>query len=150
MADDSVMGKYDLSPNELEAIKRRWREGGYITEVNSTATQLVKERRTHHRFQPLFEIEIRDSQNPLFVGIVNDIHHKGLQVIGLKAEINKERQLVITAAPHKVYEDIPFHAQCRWAMVNDCGFCVAGFRIIEISPHASRELQKLLDNLKCV
>lgn len=141
------MEKYGLNPAELKIIKRRW-----LCSVPKSADPFVEtftgiQRRTVPRREPLYQIPVYDKDNPLNRGIIDDIHVKGLRIIGIIVMTDERKTFAIHTKPYNIYGTLTFEAECRWSMINENGECVAGFRITNISQGNTNELKKLINAL---
>jgi len=130
-------------------IKQMWQQDENSTTTSSTvrSSQTLRQRRALPRHFPFYEINVYEAQDPQSLGAINDIHREGLQVVKINVLTYEVKNLIIPSQPYDAHADIKLKAQCRWSMIDERGFCVAGFKIAEISTHAARELQKLIDNL---
>jgi hypothetical protein len=149
LGDGPVMEKYALAPKQLMVIKQMWQQGRDPTAIGSTvrSSQTLRQRRALPRHFPFYEISVYEAEAPQCPGAINDIHREGLQVEKIDVLMYEVKDLIIPSQLHDAHADIKLKAQCRWSIINECGFCVAGFKIADISTHAAHELQKLIDNL---
>lgn len=150
LGDVPIMEKYQISPNVLTQIKRRLDMGHQIYKTPSVSTSEIKDRRSSPRWEPFYKIDVYDRENPQMRGIIDDLNLKGLRTVGLIAQMDETKKLLVRSGPFKVYETFKFTAQCRWSMINDSGECVAGFQITSISVQDKNELRKLINHLTLV
>ena len=94
----------------------------------------------------LFKIPAYDAKTRRFVGLVQDINEKGIQLFGVKVEINTSLNLIIYASDFVRTSPLFFQAQCRWARKEGPqGYFVSGFEITSISSSAQGNLRKLME-----
>ncbi len=103
-------------------------------------------RRQHKRKYMLFKIPAYDAQTRRFLGLVQDITEKGIQVFGVKVEVNSTKTLIIQATDFIKSSPLFFEAQCRWSRKESAqGYYVSGFEIVAISDDAQRNLTRLME-----
>ena len=141
------MEKYQISPVALLRIKRQHDLAEQISQDQSISPEVVKERRSTPRREPIYQIATFDANNPRIQGIIYDIHPKGLKTVGITVQADEVKTLVIDSKPFNVHTTFTFQALCRWSMINEYGACVAGFQIVSILPGGAKELRKLIDCL---
>ena len=149
VGDVPIMERHGITPGELLLVKKRWDSLQEAAESGLASTHAIpeKNRRALPRHEPLFRITIFDAVNPRIEGIINDIHAKGLQIVGITVTMDEVKTLVVPTEPYNVHSTFGLDAECRWSLINGFGFCVAGFRIRNLAPRDARELQKLLNHL---
>jgi len=147
LGDVPVMEKYQISPSELVRIRRHFEIGPSVSDDFLASTQVDEEQRSLPRQEPLYQIAIRDADNPRIQGIVSDIHLKGLRTVGITVQTGEVKALMVPPGPFQVHATFSFEAQCRWSTINDHGECVAGFQITNIAQSDARELEALIEHL---
>jgi hypothetical protein len=152
VGDVPIMERHGITPGELLLIKKKWDSLQKAEEHSFGAAQEIpeKDRRALARHEPLFRITIFDAVDPRVEGIINDIHTKGIQIVGITATVDEVKTLIFPTEPYNVHGTFGLDAECRWSLINGFGFCVAGFRIRSLTPRDARELRKLLNHLTVV
>lgn len=103
-------------------------------------------RRRLKRKYMLFKIPAYDARTRRFLGLVQDINEKGVQLFGVKIEQNSQRTLIIHAADYVKTSPLFFQAQCRWTRKeSNQGYYVSGLEIVEISPEAKQGLLRVME-----
>jgi hypothetical protein len=94
----------------------------------------------------LFKIPAYDAKTRRFVGLVQDINEKGIQLFGVKVDINASFNLIIYASDFVKTSPLYFQARCRWARKEGPqGYFVSGFEITNIGSAAKENLRKLME-----
>lgn len=108
--------------------------------------ETVDNRRRLKRRYMLFKIPAYDAKTRRFLGLVQDINEKGVQLFGVKIEANSSRTLIIHAADYVKTSPLYFEAQCRWTRKeSNQGYYVSGLEIVEISAEAKKGLRSLME-----
>ncbi len=103
-------------------------------------------RRQFKRKYMLFKIPAYDAQTRRFLGLVQDITEKGVQLFGVKVEADSTKTLVIQASDYVKSSPLFLEVVCRWTRKeNPQGYYVSGFEILRISEEAKKNLAKLID-----
>lgn len=91
---------------------------------------------------------IYEISRPEVQGMVLDISEEGVRTIGLEAEVNDIKTLVVLGDAFSDAAPFEFEVICRWSTRDEfTGTSIAGFQIIEISQEDSLQLQKLIQSL---
>jgi hypothetical protein len=94
----------------------------------------------------LFKIPAYDAETRRFLGLVQDIAEKGVQLFGTKVEVNTTRTLIIQASDFVKSAPLSFDVICRWSRrEHPQGYYVSGFEIMNITPENRKALKKLMD-----
>ena len=105
-------------------------------------------RRRLKRKYMLFKIPAYDAQSRRFIGLVQDITEKGLQLFGVEVEINSKKTLIVQASDYVKSGPIHFEAQCRWTRKDSpLGYYVTGFEITSINNESRKALLMLIESL---
>ncbi len=103
-------------------------------------------RRKYKRKYMLFKIPAYDAQTRRFLGLVQDITEKGIQLFGVKVDAETSKTLIIQASDYIKTGPLHFEAVCKWTRrENPQGYYVSGFEITNISNEAKENLTKLMD-----
>ncbi|MEW6111245.1 MAG: PilZ domain-containing protein [Thermodesulfobacteriota bacterium] len=105
-------------------------------------------RRRFSRKYMLFKIPAYDAQSRRFLGLVQDISEKGVQLFGVEVGVNARRTLIIQASDYIKGAPLQFEAQCRWTRKESTqGYYVSGFEITSIGEESRRNLGRLIEFL---
>ena len=103
-------------------------------------------RRRHKRKYLLFKIPAYDAQTRRFLGLVQDITENGIQLYGVKGDVNSKRSIIIQASDYLKSSPLHFEAQCRWSRRESPeDHYVSGFEITAIGVEARATLIKLME-----
>jgi hypothetical protein len=103
-------------------------------------------RRQAARKYMLFRIPAYDAETRRFLGLVQDINEKGVQLFGVKVDENTTKTLVIQASDYLKSSPLYLEVICRWTRKeNSRGYYVSGFEIVRISEEARKNLAKLIE-----
>jgi hypothetical protein len=105
-------------------------------------------RRKATRKYMLFKIPAYDAKTRRFLGLVQDIAEKGVQLFGIKVDVDTTRTLIIQASDFVKSTPLSFDAICRWSRrEHPQGYYVSGFEIVNITPENRKALQRLMDHV---
>jgi hypothetical protein len=103
-------------------------------------------RRKSARKYLLFKIPAYDAQTRRFLGLVQDISETGIQLFGVKVDVNSRKSLVVQASDYFKSSPLHFEAVCRWCRrENPQGYFVSGLEIVNITGDVKKNLVKLLE-----
>lgn len=152
MSETDLMEKYEISEELLQATVRRL-IGAEIVDPNEiddkwnqplTETQIQEQRRMP-RCYPVVSIPIFDLDDMTTELYVRDINERGIQLVGLKAEVDDVKTFVVQVEGFRDVHPFSFEAQCRWTVPSEeDGKCTAGFEITDISITDLVSLQELI------
>jgi hypothetical protein len=109
-------------------------------------TTSVENRRKARRKYLLFKIPAYDAETRRFLGLVQDISETGVQLFGVKVEVNATKSLVIQASDYVKSSPLHFDAVCRWSRrENVQGYFVSGLEIVSINAEVKKNLMKLME-----
>lgn len=104
--------------------------------------------RRHYRASADDSTFIYELHLPEVQGRILDISEEGVRTVGLEAEVDEIKTLVVLGDAFGDVAPFEFSAICRWATQDELtGVPIAGFQIVEISPEDSRQLQRLIQTL---
>lgn len=114
--------------------------------VVETSAGPIENRRRFRRKYMLFKIPAYDAQTRRFLGLVQDIAEKGIQLFGVRVEVDSTKTLIVQASDFIKSSPLYFDAQCRWARKESPqGYYVSGFEIVNITDDARRSLIRLME-----
>jgi hypothetical protein len=103
-------------------------------------------RRRFKRRYILFKIPAYDAHTRRFLGLVQDIAEKGVQLFGVNVEVNSTKTIIVQVSDYIKSSPLHFEAQCKWSRKESPqGYYVSGFEIISISDEARRTLNRLME-----
>lgn len=103
-------------------------------------------RRRDKRKYMLFKIPAYDANTRRFLGLVQDVTERGVQLFGVQVETGSVLTIIIQASDYLKGSPLHFDAVCRWtSRENPHGYYVSGFEITAISVEAKRDLLKLME-----
>ena len=106
----------------------------------------VEDRRKSKRKYVLFKIPAYYAETKRFLGLVQDITETGVQLFGVKVDVDTTKTLVIQASEYLKGTPLVFEAICRWTRrENPQGYYVSGFEIANISGESKKNLLKLIE-----
>ncbi len=112
----------------------------------SLTESAVEDRRKSKRKYVLFKIPAYDAETKRFLGLVQDINETGVQLFGVRVDVDTTKTLVIQASDYVKGAPLIFEAVCRWTRrENPQGYYVSGFEISNISDESKRNLLKLIE-----
>jgi hypothetical protein len=112
----------------------------------SSTGSAVEDRRKSKRKYVLFKIPAYDAETKRFLGLVQDINETGVQLFGVKVDVNATKTLVIQASDYVKGAPLIFEVTCRWTRrENPQGYYVSGFEIANISDESKNNLLKLIE-----
>ncbi len=105
-------------------------------------------RRRHKRTYVLFKLPAYDADTRRFLGLVQDIAEKGIQLFGVEVEVNSKKTLIIQASDYVKSGPLHFEAECRWTRKESSqGYYSSGFEITSINEESRKALLKLIESL---
>jgi hypothetical protein len=103
-------------------------------------------RRRQKRKYMLFKIPAYDAQTRRFLGLVQDITEQGIQLFGVKIDVDATKTLIIQASDYIKSAPLYFDAVCKWSRKeNPQGYHVSGFEITQIGDEARKNLIRLME-----
>ena len=109
-------------------------------------SEIWANRRKHKRKYLLFKIPAYDAQTRRFLGLVQDITESGIQLYGVKGEVNTTRSIIIQASDYLKSPPLHFEAQCRWSRRESADdYYLSGFEITAINEEVQASLIKLIE-----
>jgi PilZ domain len=116
-----------------------------MTDESSTEST-IEDRRKSKRKYVLFKIPAYDAETKRFLGLVQDINETGVQLFGVRVDVDATKTLVIQASDYVKGAPLIFEAVCRWTRrENPQGYYVSGFEISSISDESKKNLLKLIE-----
>jgi PilZ domain len=116
-----------------------------MSDENPTGS-VVEDRRKSKRKYVLFKIPAYDAETKRFIGLVQDINETGIQLFGVKVDVDATKTLIIQASDYVKGAPLIFEAVCRWTRrENPQGYYVSGFEIARISDDSKQNLLKLIE-----
>lgn len=104
--------------------------------------------RRHNRASADDETLIYELRVPEIQGRILDISEEGVRTVGLEADVDEIKTLVVLGDAFGEVAPFEFKAICRWSSRDEfTGASIAGFQIVEISQEDSRQLQLLIQSL---
>jgi hypothetical protein len=153
LTDAAIMAKYNISGDALQRALKQLVDEGFISraEFDWRPTEyydsvIIQNFRRHSRIALNVRLPIIDANDPAAEGVVRDISEKGVRTMGIQAEVNDVRSLVVLADELARIDPFGFEACCRWAG-KDRGTYLAGFEIIDISEKSLSDLKELIHAL---
>ncbi|HMK35456.1 MAG TPA: hypothetical protein VK463_10340 [Desulfomonilaceae bacterium] len=153
-----VMEKYSLSLAAAQMICRKLVDEKLVNpEILYGRARPVEDSRDSAKQRRLARVspdqflEIYDVENPDNRGRVTDMTETGVGVLGLRAEVNEYKTLVIP--PHDSYltGKFVFRARCCWTRIHEENHeSVAGFEITEVTEGYFLDFVKLMGGLTFV
>jgi hypothetical protein len=123
----------------LEALQERYMSG-------DDPVLAAENRRRARRKYLLFKIPAYDAQTRRFLGLVQDISETGVQLFGVKVEVNSTKSLVVQASDYVKSSPLYFEAICRWSRRETAqGYFVSGLEIVSISGEVKKNLMRLME-----
>jgi len=111
-------------------------------------SESVESRRKFQRKYALFKIPVYDAKTKKFVGLMQDLSEQGIQVLGIKVEVNSTMTMIVEPAGYVKGPPISFHAVCRWVREEGPqGYYVSGFEILNISDETRNNLIDLMQTV---
>jgi hypothetical protein len=108
----------------------------------------VENRRKARRKYLLFKIPAYDADTRRFLGLVQDISETGIQLFGVKVDVDSTKRLVVQASDYVKSSPLHFEAVCRWSRrENVQGYFVSGLEIVSISADVKKNLMKLMESV---
>ncbi|MCA1960909.1 MAG: PilZ domain-containing protein [Desulfomonile sp.] len=161
MDDIALMDKYQLSYVELRNLYLELFNSGRLLQSqpdpNPTQKQEARRprppilersstRREIDRYRLYFDIPVYELDRPEVVGAVCDVTENGIGVIGVEAELNEVKTLVVEG---DTFCDVaPFEIQVRCCWIEkraESDEVRAGFEITDMSEYDRRQLDKLIE-----
>lgn len=147
---EELMYKYALTPRALRLIFRKLSDARAVSrtelfqvlETDDTGV-VPDEIREQNRYYLDFDLPIYELNRPEIQGRVRDISAEGVGLVGLDANVDETKTLVVLGDVFGEVSPFEFEATCRWSNMEDSALRVSGFQIIEISPRDLQELQRL-------
>jgi hypothetical protein len=157
------MQNYGLSYNDLRNLYQLLFEDGLLYQVeeseqaesiqNITTKEsssvapipIQPNRRDMVRCQIYSEIPVRDADQPRNQGMVYDITETGMRLVGVEAEVNEIKNLIVCDDVYGEVAPFEFQAKCRWVKRhNGSADAIAGFEITKISNEDLGRLRELI------
>lgn len=147
-----LMDKHGLSMRGVQGLVTILVDTGAITrdELYSELfveqdTALPETFRYMHRFYLDFEIPIYDVARPEAQGRIRDISDDGVGTLGLEAEVDEIKNLVVLGDALGDVSPFELEARCRWSRrQKTSGKYLSGFQITYMSSKNREELTKLI------
>jgi hypothetical protein len=140
MTEAGLMEKYNLSSLAVQMIYRKLVDEQLLdpeklygrTHTDEGLADYGRQRRLA-RVLPQVSLVVHDLENPENKGRVTDMSETGIGVVGIHAETNEIKTLVIPPNDALPTERFVFKAKCRWTrQQGDDQEHSAGFEIIEV------------------
>lgn len=111
-----------------------------------TVSSMENRRRARRKYM-LFKIPAYDAQTRKFLGLVQDISETGIQLFGVKVDVDTTKSLVLLASDYVKSAPLSFEAVCRWSRRENAqtGYYVSGLEIVSITPDVKTSLMKLME-----
>jgi hypothetical protein len=145
VGDVLILEKHQISPSELLRIKKAVER--HQIQKDLPQRSRPSDKRKVMRNSLLYRIPIQDSAKPFQVGLLIDISGRGIQTLGIQAEVGEEKNFVVSSGRFNAHDDFFFRAKCQWAKSRKSGERVAGFTITHASREAANQLTKLMAQL---
>jgi PilZ domain len=163
MSDTALMDKHGLSYGELRSLLKELFDSGTLLQSQPTEQSHPSELYLHAKHRSLseanvglnkrdsrrqyleFDLPVYEAELPDNLGTLRDISEEGVGLVGVQAEINEIKTLVVLGDTFGEVAPFEFQARCCW-IDGDKGEkdWATGFRITDISDDDAYQLQKLL------
>lgn len=153
LTDDELMAKYRLSLKGLQAAFQQLLSSGKITagELYGRASLLPEtdaipnfNADTSTKQYPMFPIPIYELARPKVIGRVRFLSDKELGTVGIDAEVDETKTMIIFPEKFVDFEPFQFQGKCTWTSEEEQGQKAAEFTISEISEEGLHRLRKLI------
>jgi hypothetical protein len=163
MSDLDIMQNYGLSYNDLRNLYKILFEDGLLNQVEEseqaepiqkelkeettpqTSNPIQIDRRDSDRYQIYSEIPVRDVDQPNNQGVVYDVNETGMRLVGVEAEIDETKKLVVCDDVFGEVAPFELEARCRWVERNNgSADAITGFEITKISNEDLERLRELI------
>jgi hypothetical protein len=154
MSDAELSAKYHLNDEQLVALFQQLLHTNMVTKgelygrsslhPQTVAFQADNQSSKHYLAFPL---PIHDAGNPSSIGRVRDLSEGSIGIVGIKAAVNQEKNLVIFPEKFVDLPPVSLEARCTWAAKNASGDYLTRFDITYISNKDSTLLQRLIELL---
>ena len=105
-------------------------------------------RRKFKRKYALFKIPVYDAKTKKFVGLMQDLSEQGIQLLGIKINVNSTMTMIVEPAGYVKGPPISFQAVCKWVREEGSqGYYVSGFEILNISDETLTNLIDLMESV---
>ena len=158
ITEAGLMEKYSLSSVAVQMICRKLVDEKLVdpeklygrTHTNEGLTDHGKQRR-FPRVSPEVSLVVHDSENPENRGRVSDMTETGIGVLGIQAEINESKTLVIPPNDFFLTNRFVFKARCCWTRAQgENQEAAAGFEITEVTEGYFLDFVRLMGGLTFV
>ncbi|HTY24130.1 MAG TPA: PilZ domain-containing protein [Desulfomonilaceae bacterium] len=103
-------------------------------------------RRKFKRRYAMFKIPVYDAKTKKFVGLMQDLSEQGIQLLGIKVDVNSTMTMIVDPAGYVKGPPISFQAVCKWVREEGSqGYYVSGFEILNISNKTRDDLIDLME-----
>jgi hypothetical protein len=114
--------------------------------MNHDESEDQASRRKFKRKYTLFKIPVYDAETKRFLGLVQDLSEKGIQLLGINMDVNSKKTLIIHANDYVKGSPISFEAVCRWVRKEEPqGYFISGFEITYMPEDTRRNLMSLME-----
>lgn len=145
-----LLQKYNISLKGLKSARRKLIKAGFLEQnhvlMDPDAQQPVtfQDRRKFERNFLDFDLPIIDANAPEERGRVRDITESGVGVVGIPAQVDEVKTLLIMHNAFSLITPFLFDARCRWVKKSEeTGEIVAGFQITNTADHDREQLRML-------
>jgi hypothetical protein len=161
-SDPEIMHSHSLSYNDLrkfyqmlfdEGLLYRNEDSDEVEPVQKVSketlpelpTGIQQDRRDAHRCQMYSEIPVREIDQPQNQGVVYDLTEAGMRLLGMEAEVDEIKNLVVCDDVFGEVAPFELEAKCRWVeKYNGSANTMAGFEITKISNEDLERLRELM------
>jgi hypothetical protein len=155
MTEAGLMEKYSLSSVAIQMICRKLVDEQLLdpeklygrTHTDDGLADHAKQRR-FPRVSPEVSLFVHDSEDPENMGRVSDMTETGIGVLGIHAEINESKTLVIPPNDLLLTQRFVFKARCCWTRTQgENQEPAAGFEITEVTEGYFLDFVKLMGGM---
>jgi len=160
MDDTALMDKYQLSYMELRTLYHELFNAGRLLPSQPNGDlpereesrprrievlELASSRRELDRYRLYFDISVYELDRPEVVGTVCDVTENGLGLVGVAAEVDEVKTLVVEGDTFCDVAPFEVQARCCWTEKDhETDEVRAGFVITDITTYDRRQLDKLI------
>lgn len=159
--DTALMDRYQLSYTDLRNLYLELFNSGRLLEPHSQESsapppqpqrrrleilELSSSRRETDRYRLYFNVPVYELDRPEVVGVICDVTETGLGVVGVDAQVDEVKTLVVEGDSFGDVAPFEFQARCCWIDKDEETDEVrAGFEITDITAADRRQFNKLIE-----
>lgn len=152
MSEAELIAKYKVTKKGLQNAFRQLVLAGAVTAGELTdvyklpyTSAAPENQRQAPRYYLDFELLIHEQAHPDVQGVVRDLAEEGVGIVGIEAEVDQTKTLVILGDEFGAVDPFHFEAQCRWVKrQSPDGEIISGFQITNITEEHRRALHQLI------